>query len=170
MKGRSVANRSTEQERCAGVNTSSPTVSTNALMMSILIDTWKGHDVACADVPGAYLHADIDSFTLIRYEGKSVDILCKINPDWEKFVTIEGGKKVLYFFTDTSNLLYFGMSYLNIHSTTCPYTTCPQIPTVSPSCGDDSCHNARRNLSRCQQRRSLIMVNKNTILRNEISL
>ena len=38
MKGRSVANRSTEQKRCAGVNTSSPTVSTNALMMSMLIN------------------------------------------------------------------------------------------------------------------------------------
>jgi len=38
----------------------------------------------------------MDSFTLIRYEGDSVDILCKIIPEWEKFVTIEGGKKVLY--------------------------------------------------------------------------
>lgn len=96
MKGRSVADGSTERERYAGVNTSSPTVSTNALMMSMLIDAWEGRDVACADVPGAYLHADMDSFTLIRYEGESVDILCKINPDWEDFITIEGGKKVLY--------------------------------------------------------------------------
>ena len=115
MKGRSVTDGRTERERYAGVNTSSPTVSTNALMMSMLIDAWEGRDVACTDVLGAYLHADMDSFTLIRYEGESVDILCKINPDWEKFVTIEGGKKVLYFFTDTSNPLYFGMSYSLLH-------------------------------------------------------
>jgi hypothetical protein len=38
MKGRSVADGSTERERYAGVNTSSPTVSTNALMMSMLIN------------------------------------------------------------------------------------------------------------------------------------
>jgi len=38
----------------------------------------------------------MDRFTLIKYEGDSVDIMCKINPAWEKLVTIENGKKVLY--------------------------------------------------------------------------
>jgi len=40
MKGRSVADGSTERKRYADVNTSSPTVSTNALMMSMLIDAF----------------------------------------------------------------------------------------------------------------------------------
>ena len=76
--------------------TSSPIVSTDALMMSMLIDVWEARDVACAAVPGAYLNADMDRFTLIKYEGDSVDIMCKINPAWEKLVTIEIGKKILY--------------------------------------------------------------------------
>ena len=96
LKGRIVADGRPERELYADENTPSPTVSTGALMMSMLTDVWEARDVACADVPGAYLNANMDRFTLIKYEGDSVDIMCKINPAWEKLVTIENGKKVLY--------------------------------------------------------------------------
>lgn len=76
--------------------TTSPTISTDALMMSIMIDAHEHRDVATADVAGAYLHADLDDFVLLRIEGDEVDIMCKVCATYEQFVTYENGKKVLY--------------------------------------------------------------------------
>ena len=44
--------------------TTSPTVSTDALMISLMIDAKERRDVATADVEGAYLHADMEDFVL----------------------------------------------------------------------------------------------------------
>jgi hypothetical protein len=35
-------------------------------------------------------------FTLLKMEGESVDIMCDVCSDYEKFVCYENGKKVLY--------------------------------------------------------------------------
>jgi hypothetical protein len=64
--------------------------------LTFLIDAFERREVVTADVPRAYLHADMDEFTILKLVGQSVDILCKANPEYEKFVTEENGKKVLY--------------------------------------------------------------------------
>ncbi len=65
-------------------------------MLSIIIDTHEQRNVATADVAGAYLHADLEDFTLMKIEGESVDIMCNVCEDYKQFVTVEHGKKVLY--------------------------------------------------------------------------
>ena len=65
-------------------------------MMSLLIEAKERRDVATADVVGAYLHADMDDFTLLKVEGASVDILCSVSEEYKKYVVYEHGKKVLY--------------------------------------------------------------------------
>ena len=74
--------------------TASPTVSTVALMLTILIDAYKQRDVATADVAGAYLKATMNDYVLIKFVGESVDILLKMEPSYKKFVTYEKGVKV----------------------------------------------------------------------------
>jgi hypothetical protein len=96
IKGQTIANGSQQRQFYTKEDTSSPTVSTDALMMSILIDAWERRDVATADVAGAYLHADQVDFTLLKMEGASVDIMCDVSEVYKKFVCIENGKKVLY--------------------------------------------------------------------------
>ena len=76
--------------------TTSPTVSTDALLLSILIDAKERRDVAVADVEGAYLHADMDIFTVMKLEGLDVEIMCDVDSKYKKFVTEENRKKVLY--------------------------------------------------------------------------
>ncbi len=76
--------------------TASPTVSTDALLLSIVIDAHEGRDVATADVAGAYLKADMDDFVVMKFTGESVNILCNMNPKHKSFVVIEKGVKVLY--------------------------------------------------------------------------
>jgi hypothetical protein len=65
-------------------------------MLSMLIDAMARRDVATADVAGAYLHADMDDFTLLRVEGQSVDIMCDVCSEYVQYVCYERGKKVLY--------------------------------------------------------------------------
>ena len=47
-------------------------------MMSVMIDACENRDVAIADVTGAYLHAFLDDFTLLKLEGESVEIMCSV--------------------------------------------------------------------------------------------
>jgi hypothetical protein len=96
IKGRTVADGRPQRDLYTKDETSSPTVSTDALMLSLLIDAHEHRDVATADVAGAYLHAEMEDFTLLKMEGESVDIMCDVCDDYRKFVCIENGKKVLY--------------------------------------------------------------------------
>jgi hypothetical protein len=69
IKGRTVADRRPQKALDAKEDKASPTVATDALMLSILIDAKERRDVATADVAGAYLHADMDNFTLLKIKG-----------------------------------------------------------------------------------------------------
>jgi hypothetical protein len=65
-------------------------------MISLMIDAMERRDVATADVEGAYLHADMEDFVLLKLVGEAVYIMCQVNPKYENYVVIENGKKVLY--------------------------------------------------------------------------
>ena len=41
--------------------------------------TMEGREVATADVPSAYLHADMDDFTVLKLTGEMVGIFCHMN-------------------------------------------------------------------------------------------
>ncbi len=71
-------------------------MATDALMLTIKVDAYEKRDVGTADVVGAYLKALMTDFVLMKFTGESVDILCKLNKENEKYVVIEKGKRVLY--------------------------------------------------------------------------
>jgi hypothetical protein len=96
LKGRTCAEGRSQRSKYTKEETTSPTVSTDALMISLMIDAKERCDVATADVEGAYLHADMEEFVFLKLVGEAVDIMCQVNPKYEKFVVIENGKKVLY--------------------------------------------------------------------------
>jgi hypothetical protein len=61
-----------------------------------MIDAKEERDVATADVAGAYLKADMGDFVIMKFNGKYVDIPCRMNPTYEPYVTIENGQRILY--------------------------------------------------------------------------
>ena len=61
-----------------------------------MIDAFEERDVATADVRGAFLHGEMKDFVLLKVTGESVDLMCKVNPGYEEYVTMENGKRVLY--------------------------------------------------------------------------
>jgi len=89
LKGETVADGSVQCKLNDKSKTASPTVGTDALLLSILIGVHEGRDVATADVAGAYLKAYIDNLVLMRFTGESVNMLCKLNPEHKSLVLTE---------------------------------------------------------------------------------
>ena len=96
IKGRSVADGRKQRKIYSKSDITSPTVSNDALMMSLAIDAKEGRFVGTADVPGAYLQTPNDEFVVLKMTGESVKVLCKLNPKYEKFVVIENGVLTIY--------------------------------------------------------------------------
>ena len=67
-----------------------------AILITLMIDALEDRDVATADVPGAYLHADMDNFAIMHLTGQIIDIMCDANNDFKQHMVVEGKQKVLY--------------------------------------------------------------------------
>jgi hypothetical protein len=96
LKGRTCADGSTQRPFYSKLETASPTIATDALLISILIDAYEGRDVATADVAGAYLNAYMRDFVIMKFTGDSVRVLCDVNPTHRAFVVYENGVPTLY--------------------------------------------------------------------------
>ena len=96
IKGRSVADGRKQKIFYKKYDITSTTVSTDAILMILMIDAWEQRVVGTSDVTGAYLQADMEDFLILRMVGASVDVICKVNGEYERFVTEERGKKVIY--------------------------------------------------------------------------
>ena len=80
---------------------SSLTMATESLLLTCLIDTMEHRDVATIDIPGAFMQSDMEGLngetTHMKLEGKTVDILIRIDPSrYETNITTENGKQVIY--------------------------------------------------------------------------
>jgi hypothetical protein len=76
IKGRTCADGRKQRLLYDKSDTSSPTISLDALLMTLIIDAKERRDVATADVVGAYLNADMKDFVVLRMEAEAVDIMC----------------------------------------------------------------------------------------------
>ena len=65
-------------------------------MITLLIDACEKHDVATADVVGAYLLAEMDDYTIVKVSGSTADIMCKVDSSYKEFTIQEKGKPTLY--------------------------------------------------------------------------
>lgn len=97
IKGRGCADGRKQRLYTAKEDASSPTVAIESLMLTCVIDAKEKRDVATADIPGAFMQADMDEVVYMRLEGKMVEILLEIAPEvYGPYVTEVNGKKVLY--------------------------------------------------------------------------
>jgi Reverse transcriptase (RNA-dependent DNA polymerase) len=96
LNGRTCADGSVQRSLYDKSKFTSPTVASDALLYTLIIDAKERRDVATADVVGAYLNADMDQFTLMKLTGDTVDIMISVNKRYQPFVSTENGKPVLY--------------------------------------------------------------------------
>ena len=96
IKGRGCADGRPQRLYKTKEETSSPTVSTEALFLTSLIDAMERRCVITMDIPGAFMQADIDETVHVKLEGEVALLLCKLAPEYRPFITYERGKPVIY--------------------------------------------------------------------------
>ena len=100
LKGRGCCDGRVQRNWMTKEETSSPTVSHEAFILSCITEAWEKRHVAACDVPGAFLQTDMehgDRIVRVRLAGPLAEILVKIDPDkYRDKVTVEGGQKVIY--------------------------------------------------------------------------
>jgi hypothetical protein len=100
LKARQVAGGNKQQGYIMKEDASSPTVSSEAVMLMCVIDANENRDVAIVDIPNAFVQTDVEDEkerALIQIRGPLVDILVSIAPDvYGPYITIgKKGKKQL---------------------------------------------------------------------------
>ena len=98
IKARGCADGQKQQEHIAKEESTTPTVSTDALFITSVIAAHEQRDVASADIPGAFLHAENDECVTMRLDGVLAKMMVKIAPELHRpFITSNAsGKPVLY--------------------------------------------------------------------------
>ena len=65
-------------------------------MLSCTIDAEEQIDVATADIPGAFMQADMIGNLHVKLEGQIAELLAKNDPKaYDNFIHMENGKKVM---------------------------------------------------------------------------
>ena len=104
IKGRGCANGRKQQLYKNKEDTTSPTITTEALFLTCLVNTIENRYVATCDMPGAFMHSDIDEQLHLKLEGEIAELLVKVDPTYAEFVSKEKGKTVIY--AELSKALY----------------------------------------------------------------
>ena len=102
VKARFVANGSSQSEYMGRAQSASPTVMTESIMITSVIDAKQKRDVMACDIPNAFVQMEMDKTkkgerVTMKIRGALVDILLEM--DYEKcqnFVTKENGRRILY--------------------------------------------------------------------------
>jgi hypothetical protein len=97
IKGCGCADGRKQRETMTKEETSSPTVATQALILTCVIDAIEGRDVATCDIPGAFMQSDMKGKVVMKLEGVMAEVILKIDPKlYTKYVIKENGKDVIY--------------------------------------------------------------------------
>ena len=97
VKGSGCADGRKQRAYIAKEESTAPTVSTEAVFLTAVIDALESREVAVLDIPGAFMQADIDELVHIRFTGEMVNMLLHIDNDMYKdYVVMEKGEKVMY--------------------------------------------------------------------------
>jgi hypothetical protein len=145
LKGRTVAGGNKQQGYISKEDASSPTIATEAILLSCIIDAEEGRDVAVINIPNAFIQTRVEDegdMAIIKIRGVLVDILVEIAPDvYKSYVTTDkkGTKQLLVqcqnalYGTMVASLLYyrkFTKSLTSVGFNINPYDPCVANKTV----------------------------------------
>ena len=97
IKGRGCADGCKQRAYITKEDSTAPTVSTEAVFLTAVIDAMEGWNVVVLNVPGAFMQADIDELVHVRFTGAMVTLLLEIDYDmYKEYVVVEKGEWVIY--------------------------------------------------------------------------
>jgi hypothetical protein len=71
-------------------DTTLPTVATESVFITAVIDAHEGRNVACFDIPGAFLHADVDKDITMVLKGRLTVLMVQVAPNlYRKYITVD---------------------------------------------------------------------------------
>ena len=96
IKGRGCADGRKQRNYIAKEDATSPTVSTDAVFITAIIDAMEGRCVTVVDIPGAFMQVAMDKGVHMRITGLMATLLIEIDPSYKQFVVYEHGEPVIY--------------------------------------------------------------------------
>ena len=97
IKGRGCADGRKQRDYIEKEDAASPTVATEAVFITAVVDAVEKRHVVVADIPGAFMHSDMDPNVHMRIEGLMAELLLEVDPDmYTKFLVYENKKPVIY--------------------------------------------------------------------------
>jgi hypothetical protein len=98
IKGRACADGRKQREDFTKQDATSPTVSVDSIFLTAIIEAQEGRDVACFDIPGAFLHAETDEDVTMMLKGRLAELMVLVEPAlYRKYVTVDSrGQPILY--------------------------------------------------------------------------
>ena len=90
VKGRFCADGRGQRGDWTRQETTSPTVSTESVFLTSVVDAHERRDVACYDIPGAFLHADSNEDITMVLKGRLAELMVQVAPNlYRKYVTVD---------------------------------------------------------------------------------
>jgi hypothetical protein len=138
-KGRTVAGGNKQRGYIPKEDASSPTVATESVLLTCIIDSEEGRDVAVIDIPNAFVQTRVEHekyMAFIKIRGVLVDILVELAPDVYQPYATKDKKGVEQLLVQCQNALYgtmiasllyyrkFAKSLTDIHFVINPYDPC----------------------------------------------
>jgi hypothetical protein len=76
----------------------SPTVATELVFITAVIDVHEGRDIACFDIPGVFLCADVNEEVTMVLKGRLAELMVQVAPNlYRKYITVDRkGMAILY--------------------------------------------------------------------------
>ena len=66
-------------------------------MLSCIMDSMEGQDVATVNIPGGLLYENMDDIVNMQIDGEMSELITRVDTgQYEKYVITEKGKKILY--------------------------------------------------------------------------
>jgi hypothetical protein len=97
IKGRGCADGRKQQIYKTKEESSSPTVAIESLFLTAAIDAREARNVVTCNIPGAFMHPDMDETVHMRIDGPMAKLLVEIDRElYVPYITKENGKPVIY--------------------------------------------------------------------------
>jgi hypothetical protein len=109
IKGRTVAGGNKQRDYISKEDASSPTVATESVLLSCIIDAKEHRDVAVVDIPNVFVQTRVENekdMAFIKIRGILVDILVEIAPEAYKYYVSQDKKGNKHFLVQCQNALY----------------------------------------------------------------
>ena len=106
IKAQGCTDGTSQREYTTKAETSSPTVSLEAMMMSCTIYAREGRHRAVTDIPGVFLHADMEQEVHMILEGTITELIVKLDPSLYRKYILENKKGKLMLYVKLAKALY----------------------------------------------------------------